>query len=76
MLQTSANPSGQPAPSRFADVEARILGGADLAIDGGELGGKPSTVVDLTALESGGSWRVLREGAVSQSQVAAGLQGK
>ncbi len=43
-----------------------ILEGADLAIDGGELGGEPSTVVDLTALDSDGSWSVLREGAVSR----------
>jgi L-threonylcarbamoyladenylate synthase len=76
MLQTSANPSGQAAPSRFADIDARILGEADLAIDGGELGGEPSTVVDLTALDSDGSWRVLRDGAVSADRIAASLQGK
>ena len=65
IFQTSANRSGEPAPSRFGDIDAEILGGADLAIDGGELGGEPSTVVDLTALDSDGSWSVLREGAVS-----------
>jgi L-threonylcarbamoyladenylate synthase len=73
MLQTSANPSGQPAPSRFAEIDARILGGVDLAIDGGELGGMPSTVVDLTALDSDGSWSVLREGAVSADRLGAAL---
>ncbi len=73
ILQTSANPSGQPAPSRFGDIDARILDGADLAIDGGELGGEPSTVVDLTALDSDGSWSVLREGAVSAARIGAGL---
>jgi L-threonylcarbamoyladenylate synthase len=73
MLQTSANPSGQPAPSRFADIDARILEGADLAIDGGELGGKPSTVVDLTALDSDGAWSVIREGAVSADRIRAAL---
>ena len=36
----------------------------DLAIDGGELGGEPSTVVDLTALDDGGTWEVLRDGAL------------
>ncbi len=35
IFQTSANPSGRPAPSRFADVEPAIAEGADLAIDGG-----------------------------------------
>ncbi len=73
ILQTSANPSGQPAPSRFDDIDARILDGADLAIDGGELGGEPSTVVDLTELDSDGSWSVLREGAVSPARIGAGL---
>jgi L-threonylcarbamoyladenylate synthase len=51
IFQTSANRSGEPAPSRFRDIDARILGGVDLAIDGGELGGEPSTVVDLSALD-------------------------
>ena len=73
IFQTSANRSGEPAPSRFGDVDAEILGGADLAIDGGELGGEPSTVVDLTALDSGGSWSVLREGAVAAAQVGVRL---
>jgi L-threonylcarbamoyladenylate synthase len=73
IFQTSANRSGEPAPSRFRDIDARILGGADLAIDGGELGGEASTVVDLTALDSDGSWSVLREGAVSAARIAASL---
>jgi L-threonylcarbamoyladenylate synthase len=73
ILQTSANPSGAPAPSRFGDIEAEILEGADLAIDGGDLGGEPSTVVDLTALDLDGSWSVLREGAMSTAQVRASL---
>jgi L-threonylcarbamoyladenylate synthase len=65
VFQTSANRSGEPAPSRFADLDPDVLAGADLAIDGGELTGLPSTVVDLSAIESGGGWRVLREGAVA-----------
>ena len=69
VLQTSANRSGKPAPHRFEDVDPAILPGADLAIDGGELGGEPSTVVDLTRVESGGEARVLREGAVTRSEV-------
>jgi L-threonylcarbamoyladenylate synthase len=73
ILQTSANPSGEPAPSRFAEIDARIREGADLAIDGGELGGEPSTVVDLTALDSDGSWSVLRAGAVGAAQIGASL---
>ena len=74
ILQTSANPSGAPAPSRFGDLEAEILEGADLAIDGGELGGEPSTVVDLTALDSDGSWSILREGAVGAARIGVCLR--
>jgi L-threonylcarbamoyladenylate synthase len=73
IFQTSANRSGEPAPSRFQDVDAEILAGADLAIDGGELIGAPSTVVDLTALDSDNSWRVLREGPVSAAQLGVRL---
>ena len=70
IFQTSANPSGGPAPARFADVDPAILAAVDLAIDGGELTGRPSTVVDLTALEAGGAWTVLREGAVPEDELA------
>jgi L-threonylcarbamoyladenylate synthase len=73
ILQTSANRSGEPAPTRFEDIDAEILAGADLAIDGGRLRGEPSTVVDLTALDSEGSWRVLREGAVGTAQIGGRL---
>jgi L-threonylcarbamoyladenylate synthase len=72
-FQTSANRSGEPAPSRFADVDPAIASGADLAIDGGELRGEPSTVVDLTGLEEGGGWQVLRAGAVAEREIARRL---
>jgi L-threonylcarbamoyladenylate synthase len=75
VFQTSANRSGEPPPARFEDIPAAILAGADLAIDGGELGGAPSTVVDLTALEAGGEWEVLREGALSGEELARRLAG-
>ena len=73
LFQTSANHSGEPAPSRFYDVPAEILDGVDLAIDGGELTGLPSTVVDLGAFEETGDWMVLREGALSAGDLAATL---
>jgi L-threonylcarbamoyladenylate synthase len=69
IFQTSANRSGQPAPSRFEDIDPDLLAAVDLAIDGGELGGEPSTVVDLTALDGGGTWSVLREGALSRDEL-------
>lgn len=73
VFQTSANRSGEAAPSRFDDLAPEILASADLAIDGGELTGSPSTVVDLTQLDSAGEWRVLREGGLPREVVAAGL---
>ena len=75
LFQTSANLSGEPAPARLTDVPAGIIEGADLAIDGGELTGRPSTVVDVTAIEDGGGWTLLREGALPRAEVASRLPG-
>jgi L-threonylcarbamoyladenylate synthase len=74
LFQTSANRSAEPAPSRFEDIGTTILAGVDLAIDGGELEGAPSTVVDLTALEERGTWEVLREGALSRDDLEIRLR--
>lgn len=73
VFQTSANLSGEPAPSRFEEVPASIREGADLAIDGGELPGLPSTVVDIAGIEDDGSWRILRDGALSPGDLASKL---
>jgi L-threonylcarbamoyladenylate synthase len=78
LFQTSANRSGEPAPASLAEVDPSLLAEADLAIDGGELPGIPSTVVDLSTVESGGPWRILRQGALPQQELerrlaAAGL---
>jgi L-threonylcarbamoyladenylate synthase len=73
LFQTSANLSGEAAPSRFEDVPAEIVATADLAIDGGGLTGMPSTVVDLTEFDEEGEWTVLREGGLSPGDLAARL---
>lgn len=73
VLQSSANRSGKPDARRLEEVPERVRRGVDLVIDGGELPGVPSTVVDLRAYESGGGWRVLREGAVGLEELAAAL---
>jgi L-threonylcarbamoyladenylate synthase len=73
LFQTSANRSGEPAPGRFEDVPGELVAGADLAIDGGELTGAPSTVIDVTGLELGGGWRILRAGAMPEAEVAERL---
>ena len=69
VLQSSANPSGGADIRRLEEVDERIRRGVDLVLDGGELPGTPSTVVDLSAYERGGSWSVLRKGAVSGAQL-------
>jgi L-threonylcarbamoyladenylate synthase len=68
VLQTSANLSGGPDPRRLADVPDSIRDGADLVLDGGELPGVPSTVVDLSRYETG-EWEVLRDGAVTRERL-------
>ncbi|HZO37503.1 MAG TPA: L-threonylcarbamoyladenylate synthase [Solirubrobacteraceae bacterium] len=73
LLQTSANLAGGADSRRLADVPAAIRDGADLVIDGGELPGMPSTVVDLTRYEHDGVWRVVREGAVGSATLSAAL---
>ena len=73
IFQTSANRSGQQPPASFSEVDPSILAAVDLAIDGGELGGQPSSVVDISAIEDGGGWTLLREGALSRGRIAVGL---
>jgi L-threonylcarbamoyladenylate synthase len=68
VVSTSANLPGGPDPRRLADVPAAIRAGA-ATVDGGELPGTPSTVLDLTGPEP----VVLREGAVPAATVLARL---
>jgi L-threonylcarbamoyladenylate synthase len=75
LFQTSANRSGEPAPSRFEEIDPEIAGAVDLAVDDGEVGGAPSTVIDITAIDRDGDWSILREGALSVAEVAARLDG-
>jgi L-threonylcarbamoyladenylate synthase len=69
IFQTSANRSGDQAPTRFDEIEEKIRGQVDLAIDAGELIGEPSTVIDVTAIEDAGHWEILREGALPAAEV-------
>lgn len=73
LFQTSANLSGEPATGSFEEIPPEIVAGADLAIDGGELTGLPSTVVDLSGYDGSGEWEVLREGALSAGDLAVAL---
>jgi L-threonylcarbamoyladenylate synthase len=73
VLQSSANPAGGSDARRLADVPAALRDGADLVLDGGELPGTPSTVVDLRRYETGGTWAIVREGAVPPAAVGTVL---
>jgi L-threonylcarbamoyladenylate synthase len=71
LFQTSANLSGEPAADSFAEIPEAVVGAVDVAIDGGELTGLPSTVVDLTAFDETGDWAVLRPGGLASDHLAA-----
>jgi L-threonylcarbamoyladenylate synthase len=69
VLQSSANLSGEPDARTLDQVPERLREGADLVIDGGELPGTPSTVIDLRDLDVERRWYVLREGALPRENV-------
>jgi L-threonylcarbamoyladenylate synthase len=73
LLQSSANLHGGADPKRLDDVPLEIRRAADIVLDGGELPGIASTVVDLSNYEDGRQFAILREAAVSKSELAARL---
>lgn len=62
---TSANLTGGRDPKTLAEVPNEIRTAAAVVVDGGELPGVPSTVVDLTGSEP----QILREGAMPAAEV-------
>jgi L-threonylcarbamoyladenylate synthase len=66
---TSANRHRGLDPRRLEEVPAEIRRGCAAEIDGGELPGVPSTVVDLTGPEP----RIVREGVVPAAETLARL---
>ena len=69
VMQTSANLSGEPDARALEAVPRDLLDGADLVLDGGELPGTPSTVIDLRDYAAQRTWHVLREGALARATV-------
>lgn len=61
---TSANLPGGPDPRRLEDVPEELRAKTAVTLDGGELPGTPSTVIDFTAPEP----RVVREGAAPAAE--------
>jgi L-threonylcarbamoyladenylate synthase len=63
---TSANLRGEPAPARLRDVPAELLDMCAFAIDGGDLAGIASSVVDVTGPDP----VLIRAGADAESVLA------
>jgi L-threonylcarbamoyladenylate synthase len=61
---TSANVSGGPDPARLEDVPEELRAVSAACLDGGELPGTASTVIDF----SGDEPQILREGAASGAE--------
>jgi L-threonylcarbamoyladenylate synthase len=67
LAATSANVRGGPEPARVEDVPDELRQAAAVVLDGGELPGTPSTVIDFTKPEP----RVIREGAAGSAEAIA-----
>jgi L-threonylcarbamoyladenylate synthase len=73
VAQSSANLSGGADPRDLRSVPIQLREGVDLVLDGGELPGVASTVIDLSDYEQSGRWRIVREGPFDAAAVAAVL---
>jgi L-threonylcarbamoyladenylate synthase len=62
---TSANRHGEPTPPTAAAAAAALAGAVAVVVDGGELDGLASTVVDATGPEL----RILREGPIGGDEL-------
>ena len=74
VLQSSANRAGGADARRVDDIDPGLRAGVDMILDAGELPGTPSTVVDFSMWEEGGTFALVREGALPQEAVVACLQ--
>jgi L-threonylcarbamoyladenylate synthase len=71
LIGTSANLSGQPTCHSGIEVFGTMDGRLDLVLDGGHTVGTGATTVDITEPY----WRVIREGAIAERELAACLKG-
>jgi L-threonylcarbamoyladenylate synthase len=71
LIATSANLSGQPTIHSGIELFAAMDGRIDLVIDGGTCTGPGSTTVDITEPY----WRVIKEGAITEKDIADRLKG-
>ncbi len=71
LVSTSANISGHPTCSTGIEVFGVMDGRVDLILDGGPTTGAGATTIDITQPY----WRVIKEGAVAEKDIAEVLQG-
>ena len=70
LIATSANISDQPTCRSGIDVFGMMDGRVDLVLDGGTCGGAGATTVDITEPY----WRLIREGAIEEKEIAECLK--
>lgn len=70
LIATSANVSGEPTVCNGIELFAAMDGRIDLVLDGGLCTGPGSTTVDITEPY----WRMIKEGAISEKEIAERLQ--
>ncbi len=71
LIATSANLSGQPTCASGIECFATMDGRLDLVLDGGLATGMGATTVDVTEPY----WRMIKEGTISEKQIAEVLKG-
>ena len=71
LISTSANISGHPTCVSGIDVFGMMDGRVDLVLDGGLASGQGATTVDITEPY----WRVIKQGAVLEKDIAEILKG-
>ena len=70
VIATSANISGMPTVNSGIELFAAMDGRLDLVLDGGVCAGPGPTTVDITEP----FWRVIKEGAISEREIAERLK--
>jgi L-threonylcarbamoyladenylate synthase len=70
LISTSANISGAPTCRSGIQVFGTMDGRLDLVLDGGACSGAGATTVDITEPY----WKIIREGAIEEKEIAEALQ--
>ena len=71
LISTSANKSGSPTCASGIEVFGSMDGAVDLVLDGGLATGQGATTIDVTEPY----WRIIKEGAILEKDIAEILKG-